>query len=258
MTADHELMGLENDIGPIAITLHGIRHPAYVTDGRATFDATATECTNGMSTISARMLHRSNLHGEIVLEKRQLSGPRQLLASDGEEIQVDVACDSNYELTSSRFHLYPGEFGNSRLLLDRKKANFRFGDPEKYQTRVDYFLKSTKTVYGHPYSVPLAPELVQRIWGVQDLSELEGVHIYGCSDAGDAAMDSIDEFNDIARSLLTAAEFEATGIPDLESMFNDSDGDGSVCNQGEADADGEFVREIGLEVIANLAHTDTD
>lgn len=256
MTPDHRLIQLENDIGPISITMHGVRRPAYVTEGRATFEAAATKCANGMSTISARMLHSSILHGKLALERLVSSGPNVLLASDGEEIQVDVACDSNYELTSTRTYPVPVDGGSPHLFLDTKKANFRFGDPQEFQTLLLYYLKSKRNpIIGHPVEVSLAPELVQKIWGIQDLSELEGLTSYGCSDAGDSAMDSIDEFNGIARSILTAAEFETTGIPNLASMFNDSDGDGSVCNQGELQADGDFVREIELHVIANLAHS---
>jgi hypothetical protein len=248
--SDYRIDSLENRLGPVAYQWHSQPRLAHIVDGRATIEVSASACTDGMSTISGQFVHPSPLASRWVIRETGPSGAaagnQELLA---ETIQLSGSCDSGFEIEARR------EPGGAQT-----RAYVRFTDPELLVIRFTYFFRSLE---------PLAPdwrlggtpsaEILKTVWNTADLSGLYGRTAYGCSAAGDSAVDSIDEIIGRVRSELSDTETQALGLSTDSPLLVDDDGDGTVCNAGELElggGSGGYIYRIELEVSPNLGHPD--
>ena len=260
MDNDYVLTDLESHIGPISIEAHGARRTAIIVDGRADFDANVSECVNDLRQVSAQINHVSELDGEITLTRSDGT----TVVSDHQSISTEVPCDASFYIKSSRGIFLTG--GSPGVLdffrgdqppftVDRDSAKFDPAYSKPYSTDLDYIGGA------FPDSIQnVDTELIKKIWGIDDLGTLNnGYNMYTCTEAGDKTVDSIDEIVANAFARLTPEELLSLQMvipPDYEvhPAFDDSDGDGSICNNGELLIDGKenFLQQIWLRVTRYL------
>lgn len=242
---------LENYLGPIAIEIHGTRSTAYIIDRRGDIQASATQCVDGMSTIRAEMKYESLALATMVLTSYNGDDVQELFRGPSPMV-INVSCEAEY-------FLHPLTGGR-----DSKDAYFRFDDPAAYEIVLLYWYLGDPFVVGFPTGTDITPEMVRKIWGIEDLNQLWGMTRFGCSTPGGATVDSIDEIISTARATLSQHELEIMGLGDDATIADlkliDTDGDGSVCNRGEMDPTqpyyDHYLGEISLRVRPNLAHPD--
>jgi hypothetical protein len=260
MDNDYLLTDLEFHIGPISIEANGVRRTAIIVDGRADFDANVSGCVDGLRQVSAQINHVSELDGGIALTRTYVS-PLTNLVSDHHSISAEVPCDASFTIESSRGVFLKGgpsgPFSSSDrkpFTVDRDSAKFDPTYSKPYSTNLYYLTEAFPTTIEN---VDL--ELIKKIWGIDDLGTLNnGYNIYTCTQAGDKTVDSIDEIVANAFARLTPEELRSLQmvIPPgyVHPMFDDSDGDGSICNDGELliDSKENFVLQIFLRVTRYL------
>jgi hypothetical protein len=255
LEAGHRLTGLERFIGPIAIESRGVRRPALVVDGRADFDAAVSDCSGGLSRVTASLRYPSVLDSEIALYRTDTE-QWELVARHPEAIEADVPCAGRYVIESARNTVAAGRGGNSMRLraVDTAEARVHFDEADAHVAFLVYrFRTSSPLTNDFPVSRRVEPGIVERLWNVDDIAVLEGTQAYGCSEAGDETVDSIDEIVANASARLSPEEIASIGMDD--AAFTDGDGDGSVCNRGErGDGTGSYsyIYRIDLEVMPNL------
>ena len=248
MNSDYVLTNLETFIGPISIEAHGVRRPAIIVDGRADFEATVSNCVDGVSNVSAHMIYASELSGDISLETLS---PRSTVTSDHQSITAEIACDTSYEIEASR-KIFKNANHGKLVNVDESTALIKFNSPTRY------FINMIYTLENPPFlAFPTGPsgidvDLIKKIWGVSDIETLRGKTKYFCDPPGDEVVDSIDEIVTNAYARLTDLERESLQMEGY--LFDDSDGDGSICNSGELnDYPYRYVKQIELWVTPNIA-----
>lgn len=262
MDDDYILAGLESHIGPISIEAHGVRRPAIIVDGRADFYADVSGCVDGLRQVSAHMNHSSELGGGIALTRTDVT-PSTTLASDHQSISAELPCDASFSVESSRGVFlkggssHPFYYSSDRkpFVVDQDSALFDPAYSRPYSTDLIYFTEGGMTTIQN-----VDIELIRKIWGIDDLGTLNnGYNMYTCTEPGDQAVDSIDEIAANAFAHLTSEELLSLQMvipPDYEvhPRFDDSDGDGSICNSGERLTDGaeNQLVEIWLQVTRYL------
>lgn len=248
MDSNYLLTDLEKFIGPISIEAHGVRRPAIIVDGRADFEATVSDCVNGFSNVSAHMTYASELTGGITLENSSL---RSVVVSDHQSINAEISCDTAYKLESSR-KIFKNASQSRLVNVGESTAFINFSNPDRYSIYMIYVLQNPPWLAfpTGPYNIDV--DLIEKIWGIADLETLRGKTNYYCDPPGDEVVDSIDEIVTNAFARLTSNELEMLQMEGY--LFDDSDGDGSICNSGELNDDpSRYVRQIELSVTPNLA-----
>ncbi len=259
------LTRLEDHIGPISIKTHGDRRPAIIIDGRADFEATASECVNGVRQVSAQMKYASELSGSIELIALSESYFDQggyiveaggdygeTVVSDHHSISTEVSCDVHLGIQSSR-NVFDSDWvglAQSPVLVDRDIAELAVKDASPYIIYLQYTTNREWDFGPYPVRVSDA-ELITKTWGIDNIASLRGISSYGCSAAGDETVDSIDEIVSNAIARLTPQELSEMGL--VQPYIDDGDGDGSVCNRGEPGTDFlDYIKQVDLIVIPNL------
>lgn len=261
MDNDYLLTDLESHIGPISIEANGVRRTAIIVDGRADFSADVSGCVDGLRQVSAQMNHLSELNGGITLTRTDVT-PLATLASDHRSISAEVPCDAIFKVESSRDvflkgGLTPSAFHSRGVpphTVDKDSALFDPAYISPYGAELNYIAPNMTNIQN------VDIELIKKIWGIDDLGTLNnGWNMYTCTEEGDAFVDSIDEIATNAFARLTPEELVDLQMvipPDYEvdPRFDDSDGDGSICNSGELLVDGEYnhLLEIWLHVTRYL------
>ncbi len=241
------LSDLESLIGPISIEAHGVRRPAIIVDGRADFEATVSNCVDGFSNVSAHMIYPSELSGDITLESTY---PISVLVSDHQRIDAVVSCYAGYSIKSSR-KIFKNTNDNNLVSVDESSASISFGNPKRYFITMLYTLENAFLQF------PFGPsgidvDVIKKIWGITDIETLRGTTTYYCDPPGDEIVDSIDEIASNAFARLSRVE--RTLLQMEGDLWDDSDGDGSICNDGELNASpSKYIRRIELIVTPNLA-----
>ncbi|MGB7451703.1 MAG: hypothetical protein WBM36_06210, partial [Lysobacterales bacterium] len=239
---------LESFIGPISIEAHGVRRPAIIVDGRADFEATVSNCVDGISNVSAHMIYASELSGDITLETQN---PRSIVTSDHQSITAEIPCDTFHEIKASR-KVFTNANYSKLVNVDESMASINFNSPKRYFINMIYTLKNPPFLAFPTGPSGIDVELIKKIWGVADIENLRGRTKYFCDPPGDEVVDSIDEIVTNAFARLTNLELESLQMEGY--LFDDSDGDGSICNSGElSDSPSRYVEQIELWVTPNIA-----
>jgi len=248
MDGDYVLTDLESFIGPISIEAHGVRRPAIIVDGRADFEATVSNCVDGISNVSAHMIYASELSGDITLETQN---PRSIVTSDHQSITAEIPCDTFHEIKASR-KVFTNANYSKLVNVDESMASINFNSPKRYFINMIYTLKNPPFLAFPTGPSGIDVELIKKIWGVADIENLRGRTKYFCDPPGDEVVDSIDEIVTNAFARLTNLELESLQMEGY--LFDDSDADGSICNSGELnDSPSRYVKQIELWVTPNIA-----
>jgi hypothetical protein len=230
MGPGRRVSGLEHHLGSLRVssTISDQVSFQQVIDARSDFHHMATPCIDGSSQITAEFSHPSDLSGSIGLYAEDSPSP----FSSGQSLSNTVSCDRDYRLEACR-----------ELSLN--------GQPETLSETGPIWvpLATTDTLvrvhFSPPFASGLTPvtipsvETVLKLLNTSEITSLYGTHDYFCDSPGDSRVDSIDEIAARRNSLLTADEKAALGPypdpEDNESAWNDSNGDGSMCDPGETD-----------------------
>jgi hypothetical protein len=89
---------LDNKKGELSMVVSGERRPAFVVEGRADLNTNTPVCTADMATITAQFDRASPLESLIELWK----GATLIESVNNGSLDVDVTCDSNYEIRAYR------------------------------------------------------------------------------------------------------------------------------------------------------------
>ena len=233
------ILGPDGVLGPLEGLL-GVLHfklrpgdeviAVHVLDARGQFSHALSACSGGTRTLNL------NVSGDrlapLVI---RVKDPSQQVVASSWWFSLSAPLDCNAE--------YFVESGHQALAINPGHA---------FEWDVDIswccFLESNPI----PISTPnINPEIIRKVFGVDDLQTIAGVlPTIRCGPPGGPEIDTIDELAHRRATVLTRAEQDEFSPFPGDEEWQDTDGDGSICDEDEVRGFGEVMRTVDITIAA--------